>query len=243
MKTMESRTHTRFTKPIQSLVNWLLPATCVSCKTSIAANSSPACIECYQALPFHIDFCQQCGQSLPANVDVCGRCLEHSLNFDACFCAFRYEDPIDQHIRAFKYSKHPELAIPLAGLLHDELFANEIERPQLLLPVPIHHKRLRQRGFNQATELTRHLSKRLQIPYDSNLLEKHTLTEPQVALTHKQRMKNQRGSFRMKMQTNVKHVAIIDDVVTTGSTASEIAKILKRNGVDYVQVWGVAHTN
>ena len=178
-----------------------------------------------------------------ASWEVCGRCIEHAPAYDSCFCAFRYEEPLDSCIRQFKYSQRPELALPLAKLLYAELIASGTTLPDLLIPVPIHDTRLKHRGFNQSGELTRQLSKLLQIPYADNILIKHRPTEAQAGLTYRQRLDNPKGSFRMEMQTDVKHVAIVDDVVTTGSTASEIAKILKRNGVDYVQVWGVAHTN
>lgn len=209
----------------------------------MTSDISPICHNCYESLPFQRDCCEQCGQAMHARSEVCGRCIEQPPAYDACFCAFRYEQPIDNRIRQFKYSQRPELAVSLAKLLYNELLANGIPLPDLLIPVPIHPIRLKERGFNQASELARHLSKHLQIPYTDNTLIKHHLTKTQAGLSHRQRVTNTIGSFSINMQTDVKHAAIIDDVVTTGSTASEIAKILKQNGVDYVQVWGVAHTN
>jgi len=239
---MGNQTVEQVKKTVQALLNWLVPPTCLSCNRELSSSDTPICTECYQSLPFQHESCQQCGQPMYDSWEVCGRCIENAPGYDHCFCAFRYEAPVDACIRQFKYSQRPELAKPLAKLLSTELTTNGLTRPDLLIPVPVHRTRLKQRGFNQAGELARHLSRLLQIPYSETLVVKHRSTNPQAGLTYRQRLINQRGSFRVEMQTTVKHVAIIDDVVTTGSTASEIAKILKRNGVDYVQVWGVAHT-
>ncbi len=129
-----------------------------------------------------------------------------------------------------------------ASLLARELIDNNIDSPDALIAVPMHVSRLRTRGYNHSALIAQNLSKTLNIPTLDNALTKLRKTTPQARLSLKQRRKNLKGSFELKKIINAKSVAIIDDVVTTGSTAEEIAKILKKNGVDYVQVWGIAHT-
>jgi len=104
----------------------------------------------------------------------------------------------------------------------------------------MHFNRLRKRGFNQSLLLTKAISRLTNIPYSANIVSKCKATSPQANLSLSLRRKNLKGSFNLKEKTKAKHVVIVDDVVTTGSTAAEITKILKRNGVDYVQVWGIA---
>jgi ComF family protein len=127
-------------------------------------------------------------------------------------------------------------------MLAVEIKAEEIEMPDLIIPAPLHIKRLRERGFNQASLLAKHLGKILKIPVDHHSLVKRKATANQAELTLKTRRTNLNGAFQVTRPLTANHVAILDDVVTTGSTAREIAKTLKRNGVDYIQVWGVAHT-
>jgi len=127
-------------------------------------------------------------------------------------------------------------------LLADELMDHGFERPDALIAVPMHIDRLRERGYNQSTLISKHLSRLLGVPMINGALYKSRPTTPQAKLNLKRRQKNLNDSFKLAKIIHVKSVAIIDDVVTTGATAEEIAKILKKNGVDYVQVWGVAHT-
>jgi ComF family protein len=123
-----------------------------------------------------------------------------------------------------------------------ELIESNFERPDALIAVPMHISRLRERGYNHSALIAQHLSKTLKIPLLTGNIGKSRATPPQARQDLKQRKKNLAGSFKIKKNIYAKNVAIIDDVVTTGSTAEEIAKILKINGVDYVQVWGIAHT-
>jgi ComF family protein len=123
-----------------------------------------------------------------------------------------------------------------------ELVESNFEPPDALIAVPMHISRLRERGYNHSTLIAQHLSKTLKIPLLRHTLIKSKATTAQAKQSLQQRKKNLIGSFKVKKIIHAKNVAIVDDVVTTGSTADEIAKILKKNGVDYVQVWGIAHT-
>lgn len=131
----------------------------------------------------------------------------------------------------------------IAYLLKHEVDNHQLERPDLLIPVPMHIRKLRERGFNQSLEITKCLSKLLSIPYSNQIIIKHRATPPQAQQTLSFRQKNLKGCFKYHQKTGAKHIAIVDDVITSGATVTEITKILKRNGVDYVQAWGVAHTS
>ena len=227
---------------LRKLFDWVIPAKCLKCSSALGSTRLPVCDNCYPELPFQTLSCRQCGQPFAGFSDLCGRCLANPPHFDACFCPFEYSDCIRDLIIKLKYQERPELAHKAAQLLANEVLANEIPMPELLVPVPMHIKRLRKRGFNQANLLARHLGKLLSVRVDHCFIIKSRLTPRQAGLSLKQRRRNLSGSFSARKKTAVKSAAIIDDVVTTGATAGEIAKIMKKKGVDYIQVWGVAHT-
>ena len=231
----------------KSLLNFLLPQQCYQCQTIFntppALNTRyPYCQDCYLSLPFTRHTCQQCGLAISASQDYCGQCLSAPPPFDYCFCAFAYEAPIRAHICDFKYNQKPQLSQALASMLAREIIEHELERPELLIPVPMHLSKLRSRGYNQATLLAQQLGKILDIPVAINLLHKHKTTPAQVELSWNQRKKNLRNAFSLTAPVPAKHVAVVDDVFTTGTTCSEIANILTQSNVEYCQVWGLAHT-
>ncbi len=113
-------------------------------------------------------------------------------------------------------------------------------KPELLIPVPLHKHRYRQRQFNQATEIARPISQQLGIPLNLNACVRVRDTKPQFDLPAKQRKKNLRKAFAMKNAIHADHVAIIDDVVTTGNTVNEFAKLVRRSGVGKIDIWSFA---
>jgi len=223
-------------------LNWLIPKRCLHCSSNLRKQNTHVCETCYPQLPFQDHYCIRCGQNFAADTDYCGHCISSPPSFDKCFCPFKYESSIKELICDFKYREQPELARAVASLLADELMDHGFERPDALIAVPMHIDRLRERGYNQSTLISKHLSRLLGVPMINGALYKSRPTTPQAKLNLKRRQKNLNDSFKLAKIIHVKSVAIIDDVVTTGATAEEIAKILKKNGVDYVQVWGVAHT-
>ena len=114
--------------------------------------------------------------------------------------------------------------------------------PERLLPVPLHPARLRQRGYNQSLELARPLSRQLDIALDRSCFQRILNTPPQADLPRRQRLHNLRGAFRLSPPPEARHVALVDDVVTTGSTVNELARLLLRAGVQRIDVWAVART-
>jgi ComF family protein len=114
--------------------------------------------------------------------------------------------------------------------------------PELLLPVPLHPARLRERGFNQAVEIARPLAQALGLPLDLNSCQRRRATAPQAGLEAIERRRNIRGAFALTRPLPARHLALIDDVVTTGSTVAELTRLLKRAGAERVEVWALAKT-
>jgi len=116
-------------------------------------------------------------------------------------------------------------------------------RPELLVPVPLHAERIRERGFNQAIEIARIVGRRMQIPVAARAAVRYRATPPQVDLPREQRLRNLRGAFSVEIPPGIRHVALVDDVVTTGATTSELARVLKRAGAETVEAWAIARTD
>jgi len=227
---------------LRKVIDWVAPRTCMTCSTPHITGTRPCCDACYQLLPFQSHYCHQCGQPYSSRDGTCGQCIAKPPYYDECFCPFEYAEPISATIINLKYHDKPQLARSLGQLLAYEVNQQGLLLPELLVPVPMHLSGLRKRGYNQSTQIAKAVGKQLDIPVSYNMLSKHKKTESQTKQSLTQRKINVRGSFSMKKNCRAQSVAIIDDVVTTGATVGEIAKILKKNGVDYIQVWGVTHT-
>ena len=130
----------------------------------------------------------------------------------------------------------------LGDLLGRAVIEAGSEPPELLIPVPLHAGRLRERGFNQAAEITRHVARSTRLPWDSGCVGRHKPTAAQMGLPARKRRSNVRGAFEVHAPDRIvgRHIAVIDDVVTTGSTVDELARVLKRAGAISVDVWACA---
>jgi len=222
--------------------NWLYPPTCLLCGDPGTRNMD-LCLPCLSALPRNRPACPRCGLGLPSSSPQgrpCGRCLSHPPAFTAALAPFRYEEPIRHLIHALKFRDRVASARLLGELLADEWDPENGEKPQCLIPVPLHPGRYRMRGYNQSLEIARVVSRRLDIPLRLHGCERIRPTPPQSELAATVRRRNVRGAFRVVEPVNSKHVAILDDIVTTGATVSELAKALRKAGVERVDVWAVA---
>ncbi len=149
---------------------------------------------------------------------------------------FLYQGAIRHLITTLKFNADFKNA-RLLGLLLSEYLNSTAEKPELLIPMPLHNARYRQRGFNQTIEIARTVSTQLKIPLEINTCLRDRDTPHQTALSAKQRRKNIKNAFSITKTIHAKHVAILDDVMTTGSTAHELARVLKKAGVGRVDVW------
>lgn len=205
---------------------------CAGCREKIGAVQSPLCPVC--GLPF----------ATGNGIDhPCGHCLAARSAFDAARAATRFDGPVQELIHRFKYGNKVHLSRPL-GLLTAEALSGFITAggADWIVPVPLHRKRLRERGFNQAQLLGRVLAKQWRIPLSVNNLRRIRWTDPQIGLSADDRRRNVRGAFQVAdpSQFRERRLVLVDDVYTTGSTAMECARTLKAAGAGEVLVVTVA---
>ena len=200
------------------------------------------CNGCENDLPRNDCCCRLCAEPLATTeIVTCGECAQRRPRFDRCIAPYRFSYPLDHMVRSLKYGGALAEGRVLGELLADRLVAmNAIDKPDLLIPVPLGARRYARRGYNQASELAIVVSRRLGIPMCTHSLVRFRETLEQAALDRKARRKNLRKAFQLVRPLAAKRIAIVDDVVTTGSTANEIARVLKRGGARRVDVWAIA---
>jgi ComF family protein len=227
--------------------NWLKnKQACLLCDEP-ADGALPICTNCEADLPWLGGHCQVCALPLPCDGLACGACLKKPPSFTKVEAPWRYAFPIDSLITRFKHQAKWPLGRLLGELLSHHLqhaFDHGLRRPDLLLPVPLANKRQRQRGFNQAALLSQWLSPLLQVPQQTLWLQRIIDTPAQQQLDAATRKRNLRKAFAMApdSQVNGLHVALIDDVLTTGATAESLARLLKSAGAASVDVYCLART-
>ena len=226
-----------FRQKLAQLYSNITATQCLLC--GINCEQDCLCTDCIYELPKLHNSCPRCALPLSQSL-ICGSCLHHPPEQDASFSLFEYKTPIDRLIADFKY--HDKLFL-------SRLFAEQMARkltnkplPQLLIPIPLHPRRLRQRGYNQSLELAKILSKQLSIPFCSKSLNRIKDSQPQTSLPYKERAKNIQRAFKVVNTMLPTHIALIDDVLTTGHTANVAAKALRRAGVITIEVWTIART-
>lgn len=221
----------------------LLGSSCVLCDAFVAEGVS-LCKPCQGDLPVISHACTQCGIPLSESGEasrVCGQCLKYPPASDYSVSLYHYEIPIDYFIAQLKFSQQLSYAAILGFLLKEQL--QQIPRselPEVILPVPLHTRRLIKRGFNQSLEIARVVSKGLGIPIDYKCVKRQKATKAQSDLDVNQRKRNIKDCFVIEKVPAYQHIVIIDDVVTTGATSNELAKVLKKAGVKKVGVWSIA---
>ena len=201
------------------------------------------CQGCRHDLPRIRHACQQCGLPISAASQYahCGQCQKTSPPFEHTLSAYIYAEPLKQLITRMKFSGNLALARLLGQILCDELGDKIVANcPEAILPVPLHNKRIRQRGFNQAIELARPLAKHLGIPLLIDAVERRVDTPSQTGLGKLQRRANLRRAFRICRELPYQHIAIVDDVITTGQTVTALATCLNKAGIKRIDCWSVA---
>jgi ComF family protein len=220
----------------------LFPPTCVLCADAGQSTRLDLCAGCASDLPLNDCACPQCGEPLPESAAAkhCGECLRRPPRFHAAHCAYRYGFPVDHLVRGLKYSGRMPYARVLGDLLAQQLAHRQSSVPNFIVPVPLAEQRFRERGFNQAIEIGRELESQLAIPMRCDVVARIRDTREQAGLDRKGRRKNVRNAFKVLRPLNAQRVAILDDVVTTGSTVNELARVLRKAGAEHIEVWAVA---
>jgi ComF family protein len=194
----------------------------------------PACIGELPALP---ESCPRCALPSPAAA-VCGSCLNRPPHFDATLALWRYEFPCDGLVQALKYRAR----LALAGFFARSLASRPLPAVDVILPMPLHPKRIAERGFNQALEIARALARHRGRPIAPRGVLRVKDTLPQTDLPYEERAKNVHGAFLCKLDLSGASVAVLDDVMTTGATLNELARALKRAGATRIENLVIART-
>lgn len=215
-----------------------LPQRCLLCEAP--SGVALVCEACERDLPFASpNRCPRCAVALP-QAEVCGECLRDAPAFTTAQAVFDYAYPVDGLLAALKFGHRLELAPWFAQMLVTRLDCERL--PDWIVPMPLHADRMKERGFNQALEIARHVSDALAVPLAAQVCLRTRATPPQLGLKREQRRRNMRDAFACSEPLSGAHVAVIDDVMTSGSTARALATALKKAGAGDVQLWLVART-
>lgn len=230
----------------------MLPNPCLLCGEP--SSGERLCAGCALALPYLEQApyrCELCALPLEGEARYCGRCLSAPPPFERCRAAFRYDYPLDHLIHHFKYHRRLAHGRALADLLAEHLWAARAEAdkdawPELLIPVPMHWSRRLRRGFNQTELIAQDLARQLDIPMHSRLCRRRRRTPAQQGLSRRERERNLHRAFTLVPAAHRllagRRVALLDDVVTTASTARELSGLLLEAGAVEVEVWALART-
>ncbi len=224
----------------QQILNILCPPLCPICQTEID-EAHGLCPKCYQKLRFITEpCCQICGRPFEykgLGKPICAKCMKKKPSYDMARSVLEYDDFSKKLILLFKHADKTELT-PLFTKFLKQVDSKLFKNTDMIIPVPLHWTRRVKRQYNQSALLAKSLGKELKIPFNPTILKRIRHTVSQGHLTHKQRQKNVHNAFQVKHSYLIKGktILVIDDVMTTGSTLNECAKILKKSGVKSVKV-------
>lgn len=221
------------------------PPVCLLCGDP-GADGLDLCRPCRDDLPYQRNACPRCGVAigvLTADATLCGACQQHLPPYDRVLSPFSYDSPLDHVIQGLKFHGRLEQARLLGDLMGQWLEEHVDSFPDRVIPVPLHPTRLRARGFNQAVELARWVCRRLDLVLDTHSCQRQRVTLPQSELADaRERARNLKGAFAVTGEVKGS-VAILDDVMTTGTTVGELAQCLRAAGATHIEVWTCARTN
>ena len=233
---------------LTGIADLVFPPRCVTCDDLLEQHDSlPFCPSCLDGIRFiRPPLCPRCGLPFPfaeGEDHLCGDCITTERPYAVARAVGLYEETLLTAIHRFKYRGRSGVGKILGGIMAD--FAGEIWDMNLferIIPVPLHRKRLRERGFNQAVILARELSTRFGIPLDFMSLRREIFTPPQVGLGREARSANVHGAFAVRHPDRIagRRILLVDDVYTTGSTLAECARILIRAQAETVAVLTLA---
>lgn len=223
-----------------------VPGLCWLCRMPLALSTWGVCSVCTRSLEGRINGCPQCGLPATSQEIPCGRCLKKSPPWSALVAVDGYAPPLSGLIHKLKFSHQSTLARPLARLLVLAVLQARRTRGlpavDIIMNVPLHRRRHWRRGYNQSDLLCRPLARWLRCRYDASALRRVQATAIQHQLSARLRKRNLKNAFRLELPVNGLHIAIVDDVVTTGSTVAELSRLLLRSGAASVQVWCLCRT-
>ncbi|MFN3740751.1 MAG: ComF family protein [Thermodesulfovibrionales bacterium] len=224
---------------LSKILKFLYPSKCPACNNDSSHQFYPFCMTCWdKIMPFNGHRCSVCSIPLPSHSSICGDCIQNRPFFKSSFIYGLYDGILKEAIHQLKYSGLRNLASPLSGLLLELSFPEA----DLIVPVPPDRYRLKNRGFNHTSLIARELSKRLKIPLIIDGLIKIKTTPQQINLKREERLKNLRGAFRAIRSFSGQRILLVDDVITSGATASECARALIKAGASEVYLVAIARS-
>jgi ComF family protein len=231
----------------KKILAWLIPPVCLLCHQATRWGQD-MCQGCRDELPILPQTCPRCAKTLttPAGLKlICGACLKNPPPYDAAYALYSYEKPITKLIMELKFHERLVNARILGELMADAIqhhwYPNKA-LPDLIIPMPLHTRRLQERGFNQALEIARPIAKYLNIPLDITSCIRHKYTAAQARQSADTRSQNMKNAFTVLGDFSGRHIALLDDVTTTGYSMYELAKTLKKAGAPRIDVWFCART-
>lgn len=232
---------------IEALHDLLFPPQCLCCEQRLETSRPPlVCPSCREGLRFiSSPLCTTCGTPFVTGVDhLCGLCLQKSYSFDYARSALFYQTPVSNMLLALKFSNTTSTVATLKKMAEESGALSLFTVPDVIIPVPLHSARLRERGFNQALMLARHCFPLWRKSIHSSLLLRNRATVPQSTLSGQQRRHNLKGCFQVTKAGLLKgkKILLVDDVFTTGSTINECSRILRREKPKRIEVFTVARS-
>lgn len=232
----------KFLTAIQSA---LFPPNCVVCG-HLTFRQIAICHACEVELPQLEPGCQKCALPLMSEIGrhaICGKCLKNPPPFDQTLALYHYAPPIRQLLHSLKFNSNLSYSRVLGQLMIPsiEQHYSTCNLPESIIPMPLHPTRLRQRGFNQALEIAKPIAKKLKVPINYSQAHRIRATLAQTLIPAKLRYKNVKNAFQVK-PFKATHVAVVDDVMTTGFSASELCIALRRIGITRIDLWCCART-
>lgn len=221
----------------------LLPGRCILCRAS-SGRDSDLCSDCEAELSRPWPHCRHCGLPNTINSEFCGHCSREHFSFERCIALAPYQHPLDHLVTGLKYQRRMAAGKVLAQLLAHKVSQqyHQDDWPQVLIPVPLHWRRQWRRGFNQAHYLAAILAAQLELPLQARCLVRRDATHSQQGMDRRQRRRNLRHAFSVIEPPAHSHIALIDDVVTTGTTSNLLCKQLLKHGATRVDVWCLGRT-
>lgn len=212
---------------------------CLVCETPINTDNFWLCQDCIDG--FTINYADTCKVCLNFTInDICNHCQLKPPYYDNMIATYFYTKPLSTFLHKLKYNKKIQYSRILAQLFYKTIIKQVQQLPDIVIPVPIHTNKLLQRGFNQSEELLKYFKNWHNIKIVSAIKLNHTTN--QVGLNLSTRVKQMAGSFHLHANLDNKNIAIVDDVVTTGATVNELAKLCKRLGAKHIQIWCLLRT-
>lgn len=225
---------------IKKLLSWLLPYTCILCG-SPAQSAQDLCNACRLDLPLPQNTCKICATALSVLGDItCGVCLQQTHPFDVTYALYDYQAPIDTLLLELKFNQALVHARVLGELMAEKIITEWYKirpLPQVIIPVPLHPQRLKERGYNQAVEIARPIARASGLPLNVKDCKRIKYTAPQAMLPAKERQHNVKQAFDSQARFDHQTIAVIDDVITTGNTVREFCQLLKNKGAKQIDVW------